>query len=156
MVRWEEEVRRRSMERSMLWILAARQAGNASSPSSYNPHITSKAASLLKSSLRRSQKQQGQPEPWPAKQREQRGTGTSDHLEETQQELRASGQVGFVFVYFCIFIFLFFCICVFVYLRICVFVYLHLIHGNVIFDILESHAFQKYSTCWVLSLSLSL
>ena len=33
----------------------------------------------------------------------------------------------FVFVYFCI---------------------LHLIHGNVIFDILESHAFQKYSTCW--------
>ena len=24
-----------------------------------------------------------------------------------------------------------------------------LIHGNVIFDILESHAFQKYSTCWV-------
>ena len=48
---------------------------------------------------------------------------------------------------------------VFVYLRICVIVYLcilHLIHGNVIFDILESHAFQKYSTCWVLSLSLSL
>ena len=38
---------------------------------------------------------------------------------------------------------------VFVYLRICVIVYLcilHLIHGNVIFDILESHAFQKYST----------
>ena len=48
---------------------------------------------------------------------------------------------------------------VFVYLRICVIVYLcilHLIHGNVIFDILESNAFQKYSTCWVLSLSLSL
>merc|ERR1712218_212169 len=48
---------------------------------------------------------------------------------------------------------------VFVYLSICVIVYLcilHLIHGNVIFDILESHAFQKYSTCWVLSLSLSL
>ena len=48
---------------------------------------------------------------------------------------------------------------VFVYLHICVFVYLciiYLIHGNVIFDILESHAFQKYSTCWVLSLSLSL
>ena len=47
----------------------------------------------------------------------------------------------------------------FVYLRICVIVYLcilHLIHGNVIFDILESNAFQKYSTCWVLSLSLSL
>ena len=42
------------------------------------------------------------------------------------------------------------------YLRICVIAYLcilHLIHGNVIFDILESHAFQKYSTCWVLSLS---
>ena len=41
---------------------------------------------------------------------------------------------------------------VFVYLRICVIVYLcilHLIHGNVIFDILESYAFQKYSTCWV-------
>ena len=37
---------------------------------------------------------------------------------------------------------------VFVYLRICVIVYLcilHLIHGNVIFHILESHAFQKYS-----------
>ena len=36
---------------------------------------------------------------------------------------------------------------VFVYLRICVIVYLcilHLIHGNVIFNILESHAFQKY------------
>ena len=34
---------------------------------------------------------------------------------------------------------------VFVYLRICVIVYLcilHLIHGNVIFDILESHAFS--------------
>ena len=48
---------------------------------------------------------------------------------------------------------------VFLYLRICVIVYLcilHLIHGNVIFDILESNAFQKYSTCWVLSLSLSL
>ena len=29
-------------------------------------------------------------------------------------------------------------------------------HGNVTFDILESPAFQKYSTCWVLSLSLSL
>ena len=45
------------------------------------------------------------------------------------------------------------------YLRICVIVYLcilHLIHGNVIFDIFESHAFQKYSTCWVLSLSFSL
>ena len=26
---------------------------------------------------------------------------------------------------------------------------LHLIHRNVIFDILEPHAFQKYSTCWV-------
>ena len=39
---------------------------------------------------------------------------------------------------------------VFVYLRICVIVYLciiHLIHGNVINDILESHAFQEYSTC---------
>ena len=37
-------------------------------------------------------------------------------------------------------------------LRICVFVYfciLHLIHGNIIFDIVESHAFQNYSTCWV-------
>ena len=48
---------------------------------------------------------------------------------------------------------------VFVYLRICVIVYLcifHLIHGNVIFDILESRAFQNYSTCWVLSLSLLL
>ena len=48
-------------------------------------------------------------------------------------------------------------ICVFVILCICVSVYLcilHLIHGNVILDILESHAFQKYSTCWVLSLSL--
>ena len=48
---------------------------------------------------------------------------------------------------------------VFVNLRICVIVYLcilHLIHGNVIFDILEFHAFQKYGTCWVLSLSLSL
>ena len=48
---------------------------------------------------------------------------------------------------------------VFVFLRICVIVYLcilHLIHGNVIFHILESHAFQKYSTCLVLSLSLSL
>ena len=47
---------------------------------------------------------------------------------------------------------------IFLYLRICVIVYLcilHLIHGNVIFDILESNAFQKYSTCWVLSLSLS-
>ena len=36
---------------------------------------------------------------------------------------------------------------VFVYLRICVIVYLcilHLIHGNVIFDILESRAFKKY------------
>ena len=47
----------------------------------------------------------------------------------------------------------------FMYLRVCVIMYLcilHLIHGNVIFDILESHAFQKYSTCWVLSLSLSL
>ena len=35
---------------------------------------------------------------------------------------------------------------VFVYLRICVFVFLcilHLIHGNVIIDILESHAFKK-------------
>ena len=38
---------------------------------------------------------------------------------------------------------------VFVYLRIYVFGILHLIHGNVIFDILESHAFKKYSTCWV-------
>ena len=41
---------------------------------------------------------------------------------------------------------------VFVYLRICVIVYfciLHLIHGNVIFGTLESHAFLKYSTCWV-------
>ena len=28
--------------------------------------------------------------------------------------------------------------------------------GNVIFNILESHVFQKYSKCWVLSLSLSL
>ena len=39
---------------------------------------------------------------------------------------------------------------VFVYLRICVIVYLcilHLIHGNVIFDILESHACQKYTGC---------
>ena len=38
---------------------------------------------------------------------------------------------------------------VFVYI---VFVYLcllHLIHGDVIFDILEPPAFQKYSTCWV-------
>ena len=34
---------------------------------------------------------------------------------------------------------LYLCICVFVYLCI-----LHLIHRNVIFDILESHAFQKY------------
>ena len=35
---------------------------------------------------------------------------------------------------------------IFVYLHICVYVYLcilHLIHRNVIFDILESHAFQK-------------
>ena len=43
---------------------------------------------------------------------------------------------------------------VFAYLRVCVFVYLcilHLIHmyGNIIFDILEPHAFQKYTTCWV-------
>ena len=41
---------------------------------------------------------------------------------------------------------------VFVYLRICEFVYLcisHLIHKNVIFDILESHAFKKYNICWV-------
>ena len=35
--------------------------------------------------------------------------------------------------------------CVFAYLRIS-----HLIHGNVITDILESYAFQKYSTCWVI------
>ena len=28
--------------------------------------------------------------------------------------------------------------------------------GNVIFNLLESHVFQKYSKCWVLSLSLSL
>ena len=28
--------------------------------------------------------------------------------------------------------------------------------GNVIFNILESHVFKKYSKCWVLSLSLSL
>ena len=33
---------------------------------------------------------------------------------------------------------------------------MYLTHENIIFDILESHAFQKYSTCWVLSLSLSL
>ena len=39
----------------------------------------------------------------------------------------------------------------FVFAYLCI---LHLIHGNVIFDILESHAFPKYSTCWVLSLSL--
>ena len=32
----------------------------------------------------------------------------------------------------------------FVFVYLCI---LHLIHGNVIFDILESHAFQKYSTC---------
>ena len=35
----------------------------------------------------------------------------------------------------------------FVYLHICVFVYLcilHLIHGTVIFDILESHILKKY------------
>ena len=38
------------------------------------------------------------------------------------------------------------CICVFASLFI-----LHLIHGNVIFDILESHTFQKYSTYWVFS-----
>ena len=36
------------------------------------------------------------------------------------------------------------CICVFAYLCIS-----HLIHGSVIFNILESYAFQKYSTCWV-------
>ena len=38
------------------------------------------------------------------------------------------------------------CVSVFVYLCICLFVYLfilHLIHRNVIFYILESHAFQK-------------
>ena len=33
---------------------------------------------------------------------------------------------------------------------------MNLTHGNITFDILESNAFQKYSTCWVLSLSLSL
>ena len=55
-----------------------------------------------------------------------------------------------VFVYLCICVFVYLRICVFVYLCICVFVYLcilHVIHGNVIFQILESHAFQKYSTC---------
>ena len=36
------------------------------------------------------------------------------------------------------------CIRVFVYLCIS-----HLIHGSVIFNILESYAFQKYSKCWV-------
>ena len=58
----------------------------------------------------------------------------------------------FVFVYLPICLFVYLRICVFVYLCICVFVYLcilHLIHGNVIFDILESHPFQKYSTSWV-------
>ena len=39
---------------------------------------------------------------------------------------------------------LYLCICVFVYLSI-----LHLIHGYVIFDMHESHAFQKYSTSCV-------
>ena len=34
-------------------------------------------------------------------------------------------------------------------LCICYMCILHLIHGNVIFGILESHAFKKYSTCWV-------
>ena len=36
---------------------------------------------------------------------------------------------------------------VFVYLRyLCI---LHFTHGKVIFDILESHVFEKYDTCWV-------
>ena len=82
-----------------------------------------------------------------------------------------------IFVYLCICVFMYLCIYVFVYLHlihgnvifdinmlgllsifvflflhIFVFVYLcisHLIHMNVIFDPLESHDFQKSSTCWV-------
>ena len=40
------------------------------------------------------------------------------------------------------------CICVFVCLCICIFVFVCLIHGNIIFDILEHSSFQKYTTCW--------
>ena len=40
------------------------------------------------------------------------------------------------------------CICVFVCLCICIFVFVCLIHGNIIFDILEHSSFQKYTTRW--------
>ena len=38
---------------------------------------------------------------------------------------------------------------VFVYLCINIFVFVCLLHGNIIFDILEQFPFQKYTTCWV-------
>ena len=38
---------------------------------------------------------------------------------------------------------------VFVYLRICICVFVYLIVQNIIFDILEPPAVQKYSICWV-------
>ena len=41
---------------------------------------------------------------------------------------------------------LYLCICVFC---ICIFVIACLTHRNIIFDILEQSAFQKYATCWV-------
>ena len=37
----------------------------------------------------------------------------------------------------------------FVFVYLCIFVYACLTHGNIIFDILEQSAFQKYTTCWV-------
>merc|ERR1712077_70511 len=41
------------------------------------------------------------------------------------------------------------CICVFVYLRICICVFVYLTVQNIIFDVLEKPAVQKYSICWV-------
>ena len=41
------------------------------------------------------------------------------------------------------------CICVFVYLWICICVFVYLTVQNIIFDILEPPAVQKYSTWWV-------
>ena len=41
----------------------------------------------------------------------------------------------------------------FVFVYLCI---LHLINGNVIFDILESHAFQQYSTCFIFTFTFTL
>ena len=116
LARWVKEAnKRREMERSLL-ILDAQRAGLQTSVikiiinkqvDDYCYHLHNHLHELM--SLKRINHQcppeswtsylfqQGQPEPWPPKQREQRGgeRGGADHdLEEDQQELWTSWQVG--------------------------------------------------------------